>query len=103
MAVGLVIQFDGVGPEQYEQVMQELGLALHDDSGANWPRGIVSHAAGARTDGGWTVVDVWESQDAFDRFFESRLGPAFGAVGTLPQPTISRFDVHNLYRHGRPS
>ncbi len=100
MSVGLIMQFDGVGSEQYDQVMRELGLALHNDSGDNWPAGIVSHVAGARPEGGWTVVDVWESQDAFDKFMNDRLGPALGAVGTLPEPTVSPFEVHNQFRHG---
>ena len=100
MAVGLIMQFDGVTAEQYEKVMKELGLALHSDSDAAWPEGIISHVAGGRPDGGWTVVDVWESQEAFDQFFRGRLAPAFEAVGTLPQPAVSPFTVHNLFRHG---
>lgn len=101
MAVGLVMQFDGIGADKYEAIMVELGLPLHDDSGSSWPQGIVSHVAGARPDGGWTVVDVWESQEDFDRFFESRLGPAFEKVGGMPQPDVSPFQAHNIFRHGR--
>lgn len=103
MTVGLIMLFDGVSSEQYDQVMRELGLALHDDFGANWPEGIISHVAGGRPDGGWTVVDIWESQEAFDKFFNDRLGPALGAVGTLPQPTIAPFVVHNHFRHASTS
>jgi hypothetical protein len=55
MTVGLIMQFDGVSAEQYDQVMRELGLALHDDSGANWPQAIISHVAGGdqAADGPW--------------------------------------------------
>ena len=34
MAIGLVLQFDGAGVDEYLAVMRELGLALDDDSGA---------------------------------------------------------------------
>jgi hypothetical protein len=103
VAVGLIMQFGGVSADQYERVMDHLGLTLHSDSGPNWPEGIISHVAGSRFDGGWTVVDVWESQEAFDRFFDGRLGPALEAVGTLPPPAVSTFTVHNVFRHGTVS
>jgi hypothetical protein len=102
MTIGLIIQFDGVGQHWYEDAMRELGLALHDDAGPNWPDGIVSHVAGARPEGGWTVIDVWESRKAFDHFLETRLGPAFAKLGPLPEPSITQFEVYNTYRHGPP-
>jgi heme-degrading monooxygenase HmoA len=46
---------------------------------------------------GMYVVDVWESQEDFDAFVESRLQPAFGAVGGIPEPQDTTFDVHNSY------
>ena len=102
MAVGLVMQFrgGGVGPDQYEAVMNQLGLPL-GDVGGDWPEGIISHAAGSTQDGTWIVVDVWQSQEHFDRFLASRLGPAFQAAGGLPQPEVTPFQIHNTYRHGQ--
>jgi hypothetical protein len=93
MAVCLVMQFAGMDAGQYEEVMEELGLR-----GANpdWPSGIISHVAGFTNDGMY-VVDVWESQQDFDAFVESRLTPAFEAVGGLPQPQVTTFNVHNSY------
>ena len=93
MAVCLVMQFAGMDAGQYKEVMEELGLR-----GANpdWPSGIISHVAGFTSDGMY-VVDVWESQQDFDAFVESRLKPAFEAVGGLPQPQVITFNVHNSY------
>ncbi len=99
MAVGLIMRFAGVGSDKYEAIMEELELPF-DDTGGNWPEGIISHAAGSTPDGGWTVVDVWESQEAFNQFLASRLGPAFEKVGGMPQPEVTPFQVHNTYRHG---
>lgn len=68
--------------QPYDAIMEELGLPFGDTG--DWPEGIISHAAGSTSDGGWTVVDVWESQEAFDRFLASSLGPAFEKVGGVP-------------------
>jgi hypothetical protein len=93
MAMCLIMQFAGVNAATYEAVMKELGLR-----GANpdWPSGMMSHVAGFTSDGMY-VVDVWKSQADFDAFVESRLQPAFEAVGGLPMPQVTTFDVHNSY------
>ena len=54
MAIGLVMQFAGGTAQQYDAVMEKLGL--EGDQG-EWPDGIISHFAGATPDG-WCVVDV---------------------------------------------
>ena len=93
MAVCLVMQFTGVDAAKYESVMEELGLR---SANANWPKGIISHVAGFDSDGMY-VVDVWESQWDFDTYADSRLKPVFEAVGGLPMPSGTTFDVHNSY------
>jgi hypothetical protein len=93
MAMCLIMQFAGVNAATYEAVMKELGLgSAHPD----WPSGMMSHVAGFTGDGMY-VVDVWKSQADFDAFVESRLQPAFEAVGGLPMPQVTTFDVHNSY------
>lgn len=68
--------------------MRELNL----DS--NPAPGMLFHVAGPM-DGGWRVVDVWESQEAFDRFFNQRLGQAVRNAGIPPfQPQA--FPLHNI-------
>ena len=93
MAVALIMQFAGIDTGKYEAVMEKLGLR---SANPNWPKGILSHVAG-RTSEGLCVVDVWESQQDFDAFMNSRLKPAFDAVGGLPQPRVTSFQVHNSY------
>jgi hypothetical protein len=93
MAVCLMMQFAGVEAATYEAVMKELGLR---DANPDWPSGIISHVAGFTSDGMY-VIDVWESQQDFDAFLESRLMPAFEAVGGLSQPQVTTFDVYNSY------
>ena len=93
MAVGFILDFANMGQDKYEAVMKEIGL---DQKGAKWPEGIISHVAG-KTANGWSVVDVWDSEQAFGRFKETRLGPAFGKVGGVPEPRVTTFTV--FHRH----
>jgi hypothetical protein len=97
MAVGLVMQFTGIGIGDYNEVMTHLELETPGVTGVtdDWPAGIISHVAGT-TEHGWCVVDVWESQDAFDAFMGSRLGPALGKAG-LPEPQVTPFQVYNRH------
>lgn len=59
---------------------------------SDWPvDGVLAHLAGP-ADGGWRVVDVWESAEAFERFGE-QLVPAMQAAGIEPgAPTV--FPLH---------
>ena len=43
------------------------------------PSGLIVHTV-VEVDGQLRIIDVWESQEDFDKFSESRLGPAFAAV-----------------------
>lgn len=43
------------------------------------PDGLIVHTV-VELDGRITIIDVWESQEDFEKFGESRLGPAFATV-----------------------
>jgi hypothetical protein len=90
MAIALVMEFTGGAQEQYDKVMDTLGLKGPE----TWPRGIILHVAGPTTRG-WEVVDVWESREQFDRFVTERLARATQEAG-LPQPQPQEFPVHNI-------
>jgi hypothetical protein len=57
MAVGLVIDLDGMTAERYDRLNAEINFP------AEPPDGLISHVA-APTAEGFRVVDVWESVDA---------------------------------------
>lgn len=89
---------EGVGTPLYDGVQAEMDIAN------NPPEGLIFHWAG-EVDGKWTVMDVWELREAYDRFREERLFPAIQSVsgmdpasGGMPQPTITEFPVHNYVR-----
>ena len=97
MAIGFVMQFPGIGIDGYNEVMRNLELESPGVQGVenDWPDGIISHFAGA-TRTGWCVVDVWQSQERFDAFMQSRLGPAMGKAG-LPEPQVTPFEIYNQH------
>lgn len=97
MAIGFVLQFSGVGIKGYDDAMKNLELASPGVTGVDneWPDGIISHVAGS-TESGRCVVDIWESQEKFDAFMHSRLGPAMGKAG-LPEPQVTPFEVYNRH------
>jgi hypothetical protein len=91
MAVGIRVKFSGGTQEQYDAVHGFMGVDQ------NPPEGLIFHAAGP-IDGGWGVLDFWESRDAFDRFVGGRLQPALQELGDrAPQgpPDILEFPVHH--------
>lgn len=84
MAMGLILEFEGIGREQYEAVNRKLGIDAANPSG-NWPSGLLFHAGGAKA-GGWVVFEVWESKADQGRFMEARLAQALRDGGVSAPP-----------------
>jgi hypothetical protein len=59
------------------------------------PAGGIFHAAGPSLDGGWRVIEVWESEEDAKRFVKERLLPAFEAAGAPTPPPPQFWLVHN--------
>jgi len=87
MAIGMVFNVPGTTAAQYDQVRKE----LHPDN--KRPAGMLYHAAGP-TSNGWRVVEVWESQEAADRYFQEKLGAALSKANISAQPDV--FPIHNV-------
>jgi hypothetical protein len=93
MAVGIRMDFPGGTQEQYDRMMEQLNL------GERMPPGGILHTSGWMPEG-WLVVEVWESQEAFDTFFEERLSPVMRNV-RLPLPRVYR--TYDLYHSLGPA
>jgi hypothetical protein len=63
--------------EAYEQILAIVG----EDA----PPGCIVHTA-SEVDGGVRVVDVWETRQHIEDFFQQKLGPAFAQVGIEADP-----------------
>ena len=86
MAIGFIFNNPGQTQEQYDAAVEQLNLA------ESLPEGWIFHAAGP-IDGGWRVVDVWESQQAFDIFLGERLREAMSNAG-MPSPEVATWPVY---------
>ncbi len=88
MAIGFIFNNPGQTKEQYDAVVEQLNLA------ESLPEGWIFHVAGP-TEDGWRVVEVWESQEAADAYFQGRLGQVLQNAGvSLGQPDT--FTVYNV-------
>lgn len=88
MAVGFILDFPGGTTEQYDRVLERMGLQ------GQLPAGAIFHAAGEGPEG-LRVVDVWESDEAFQRFAEEQIGPHSQAEG-IAEPKITRIEEHRI-------
>jgi len=88
MAVAIIMDFEGATLDQYDDVMDRMGL----DGVA--PPGAIFHWVGA-SDAGIRVVDVWETQEAFDEFAQSQIAPHTAAAGIEGPPKMTYHEVHN--------
>ena len=85
--VVLVHQGAGLTKESYEEVVRKLSGGSGLNSPADWPvEGLLVHAAG-EAEGGFRVVDVWESEEAVRRFGET-IGPILGEAGVEAEPQV---------------
>ena len=86
MNVVAILNVPGMTEAQYRTVRGILGEELQT--------GNLVHIAGP-IDGGWQVVEVWESLEAMGAFFQSpKASEAFRAANVPPaQPVISGVDT----------
>jgi len=77
--------------ELYERIRGQLGLEK--------PAGGIFHLAGPSPNGGWRVIEVWESEEEANRFFEERFFPTLKALGISAPPLRREFwPVHSAMR-----
>ena len=88
MAVAVLMNFPGGGSDAYDRVLEKMGL-----TDGRTPEGAQYHVAG-EVDGGFRVVDVWDSAEQFQRFADEQIGPLTAEEG-FPPPDVSMWEVHN--------
>jgi len=85
MPVAFIMDFDATGSDKYDAVMEDMQL------GGRVPEHALYHAAGA-TEAGWRVIDVWETDEAFEDFAVRKIRPLTQAHG-IPAPRVQRLEV----------
>ncbi len=92
MAVGVQVDYRDVTLEQYDEVVEIMGLL----PGGPPPSGVIFHCV-TKTDDGIRIIDVWESREALREFQEERIAPIFRKIGVLDPPQTTFFEVHNHF------
>ena len=76
----------------YDQVSEKMNVE------GDPPAGMILHTASVTDDGRILIVDVWDSQEAFDRFSDERLMPALReAMGGDPPDGAANVTVHEVH------
>lgn len=86
--MAVVLVHEGITQEQYEEAVRKLTDGQSSmESPADWPvEGLLAHIAG-QGPSGFRVVDVWESEEAVQRFGDQLL-PVLQAIGVQSSPQI---------------
>ena len=93
MATAVFMEWAGVTSGQYDEVRKIV------DWEGDTPDGAVLHVATFDADGAH-IVDVWDSEDAFNHFMEQRLAAGVEKVGVQGQPNVTFRPVHALFTPG---
>jgi hypothetical protein len=87
MPIAMVVDNPHGSEELYERIRELIGLER--------PAGGTLHLAGPRPEGGWRVIEVFDSEDDARRFIQERVLPAAEAVGAEPPPPPQFWQLHN--------
>ncbi len=95
MAIAVQLDFKGTTLEDYDRVIEVMGLK---PGGPGAPGGLFHWVT--RIGDGVRVTDVWEDQASFERFTQEHIAPAMQAAGVDSQPEITMHEVHNYLTAG---
>jgi hypothetical protein len=91
MSVMLIAEIPGFTQEQYDAVSKELGS--QDASSES----LKFHAAGP-IEGGWQIVEIWNSVDDYREFTQSHLKNAFVKLDVSGIPTVRVVPIYSLHK-----
>ena len=69
MPVMMIAEVPGMTEEMYAGMVGQLKPVLETAGG------FISHAGGPSPDGGWRVVEMWESEDEAQKWFDVNVAP----------------------------
>ncbi|HEY2175571.1 MAG TPA: hypothetical protein VGH85_17320 [Mycobacteriales bacterium] len=100
MPFAFVFDMADMGQADYDELMKALNQESLD---AASPSGLIAHLAGPTPNGGWRVLDLWESQEVADAYysadlFQQSVGSAPFEVQTSPWP-MHRAELETTLKH----
>jgi quinol monooxygenase YgiN len=88
MALAMLAEIEGLTQEEYEKVVTRV-----NEDGS--PAGALFHAGGP-IEGGYRVVEVWQSREAADVFYSSELYRQATATTTTQPKILMTWSVNGL-------
>ena len=89
MAIFLITKGEGFTKDIYENARKEVNWE------GNPPPGIIFHAASFDDSGAIRVADIWESEDQWNNFLNTRLKP-YMQKNKVPPLKTEIFPIHNI-------
>ncbi len=83
MSIAMLVDNPAGSQELYERILDNLDHDL--------PLGGILHLAGPSPEGGWRVIEIWESPEEAKRFLTERFAPALHAAGFEGPPPSPQF------------
>ena len=96
MAVGMLLAGEGVTRDAYVALTEKM-FGAHPMREDQSPDGLIVHTAG-ETSEGWYIYDIWESQEKFEQFLESSIGPAAAALGADTPMKPQYFPIETIVK-----
>ena len=96
MAVGMLLAGEAVTRDAYLALSEKMfgNYPMREDQA---PDGLIVHTAGETADG-WYIYDIWESQEKFQHFMETNIGPAAAALGADTSMTPQFFPIETIVK-----
>ncbi|MGH3367377.1 MAG: hypothetical protein ACRDOY_09255 [Nocardioidaceae bacterium] len=86
MSIAMLLDNPAGSRELYERILDNLDHDL--------PLGGILHLAGPSPEGGWRVIEIWETPEEAKRFLTEHFAPALRAAGFEgPPPTPQLWPV----------
>jgi hypothetical protein len=80
---------NGITKDMYENARKEVNWE------GNAPSGVIFHAASFDNSGNLHVADIWESEDQWNNFLNTRLMP-YMQKAKVPPVRTEIFQIHNI-------
>ncbi len=94
MAVMVTADIPGGTAEQDEATLKEMNVQNER------PKGVLARAAHG-IPGGWRIISIWESREAFERAYRDKIEPASRVTGQIPS-RVEMVELHSMVVPGAP-
>src|SRR5438552_829712 len=93
MASLWMMEWDGLGPDKYEEIRRRV------DWEGQVPAGLLLHVA-AFDERGLVVTELWNSPEELQAFMENRFLPVIEAMNLNISPGVELYQTHAVFSTG---